>query len=488
MTDESDQSYPFTPNTLLDRALGPLGYYGVFTANVHTDSASSTPNDAIMASAQARGVPMVSARQMLTWLDGRNNSSFGSIAWNGNSLQFTVSVGSGATGLNAMVPTLGATGSLTGLTRNGSPVSSTTQTIKGLQYAVFPAAAGNYTATYGSGGGAAAVSQGDEQALSNGTAVVSWRTNEGADSRVLFGSQPDALTQQVADPQPVASHDLVLRGLRPRTTYYYRVVSKDSDGHVTVSPAPDAPPASFTTPAADTTSPTVSALRADPLPDGTAVVSWRTSEPSDSRVQFGTAPGSLTDSRVDAAAVTSHSVVLTNLKPRAVYWYRVVSQDAAGNQTATGAPKRLVASAPGVVDTTMARFRQGSRYAIAVRNTADGELALTQHRSAGTFTSRVLDARAMVTWDRAAWRAQLPAGTSLRVSVRAGSSSRPDGTWTRFVPLARSGVSLAKLGSSRYVQYRVELATSNPARTPVLSSIGFTYKGAVASLPVAGPA
>ena len=34
MTDESEQSYPFTPNTLLDRALGPLGYYGAFTANV----------------------------------------------------------------------------------------------------------------------------------------------------------------------------------------------------------------------------------------------------------------------------------------------------------------------------------------------------------------------------------------------------------------------------------------------------------------------
>jgi hypothetical protein len=28
MTDESDQTYPFTPNTLLDNALGPLGYYG----------------------------------------------------------------------------------------------------------------------------------------------------------------------------------------------------------------------------------------------------------------------------------------------------------------------------------------------------------------------------------------------------------------------------------------------------------------------------
>ena len=59
MTDESDQSYPFTPNTLLDNALGPLGYYGAFTANMHTDSATTPENDALLASATARGVPMV---------------------------------------------------------------------------------------------------------------------------------------------------------------------------------------------------------------------------------------------------------------------------------------------------------------------------------------------------------------------------------------------------------------------------------------------
>ena len=76
MTDESGQSYPHTIDTLLDNALGPLGYYGVFTANMHTDSATSSGADAIISSAQARNVPVVSARQMLDWVDGRNASSF----------------------------------------------------------------------------------------------------------------------------------------------------------------------------------------------------------------------------------------------------------------------------------------------------------------------------------------------------------------------------------------------------------------------------
>jgi hypothetical protein len=85
---------------------------------------------------------------MLTWLDGRNGSAFQGLAWNGSTLTFTVSVGTGATGLQAMLPaTLGAR-TLSTLTLNGSPVSFTLQTIKGIQYATFLVGAGTYQATY----------------------------------------------------------------------------------------------------------------------------------------------------------------------------------------------------------------------------------------------------------------------------------------------------------------------------------------------------
>ena len=80
MTDESGQSFPaFMRRPARPRARRPEGYYGVFTANMHTDNANSRGSNAIVASAQARGVPVVSAKQMLTWLDGRNGSSFGEI-------------------------------------------------------------------------------------------------------------------------------------------------------------------------------------------------------------------------------------------------------------------------------------------------------------------------------------------------------------------------------------------------------------------------
>ncbi len=151
MTDESGQSYPLHIDTLLDRALGPEGYYGVFTANMHTDSAVHDGSEAIVASAQERGVPIVSSKQMLDWLDGRNGSSFGNVAWSGTTLSFTVAVGAGANQLSGMLPANSGAGTLSGLTRNGAAVTYSVAIIKGVPYALFGATAGNYQAVYGGG-------------------------------------------------------------------------------------------------------------------------------------------------------------------------------------------------------------------------------------------------------------------------------------------------------------------------------------------------
>jgi hypothetical protein len=147
-TDESGQTYPLHVNTLLDNAVGAKGFYGVFTANMHTDTAASTGSDAIVASAQARGVPVVTAKQMLTWLDGRNSSSFGAITWSGGVLSFTVTAASGARNLRALVPTQFGGLTLANIQRSGGAVPFTTQVIKGTSYAMFAATTDSYSATY----------------------------------------------------------------------------------------------------------------------------------------------------------------------------------------------------------------------------------------------------------------------------------------------------------------------------------------------------
>jgi hypothetical protein len=110
--------------------------------------ALSPGSDAIVASAQAHHVPVVSAKQMLTWLDGRNSSIFGPIAWDGTTMTFSAAAGTGANGLQVMVPTQAGSLNLIGLTLNGASVSYTTQTIKGVSYAFANVAPGQFAATY----------------------------------------------------------------------------------------------------------------------------------------------------------------------------------------------------------------------------------------------------------------------------------------------------------------------------------------------------
>jgi hypothetical protein len=150
MTDESGIDVALHIKTLIDNATGPDGYYGVFTANMHTDNDDNPGADAIIAEATSRNIPVVSATQMLTWLDGRNGSSFAGLNFAGNQLSFSVNPGTGATGLRAMLPVNGPTGPLSGLTHDGADVATTTETIKGVEYAMFDAQAGGYVATYGS--------------------------------------------------------------------------------------------------------------------------------------------------------------------------------------------------------------------------------------------------------------------------------------------------------------------------------------------------
>jgi hypothetical protein len=45
MSNEAGQTYPFTVNQLLDRALGAQGYYGVFVANMHNSNQPTSFED-----------------------------------------------------------------------------------------------------------------------------------------------------------------------------------------------------------------------------------------------------------------------------------------------------------------------------------------------------------------------------------------------------------------------------------------------------------
>jgi hypothetical protein len=246
---------------------------------------------------------------------------------------------------------------------------------------------------------------------------------------------------------------VVVDELEPKTKYYYRVASTDLSGKEQILPAPSEAPATFTTDASDkaepkTTSPTV------------------------------TSATKLKERARAIDPVRQHSVVLTGLDPEETYWLKVESADVPGNEVVS---KVITFETPewGVADQMTASFKRGTVKGAATIDEADlGSITLTGSRAAarrGTFVSGVLDSQAMVDWHKAMWHAQVPSGSKLLVSVRTGSTLEPNKTWSGWNSVASNG---QIPGSSRYIQYRLEMTSPAATAAPILYGIGFTNDSA----------
>jgi hypothetical protein len=171
-------------------------------------------------------------------------------------------------------------------------------------------------------------------------------------------------------------------------------------------------------------------------------------------------------------------VVLTGLEPDTRYRLEVDSVDPAGNK-APGKVITFVTPEWGVAEQMTASFKRGTPKGAAIVDEADlGSITLTGSRTAarrGTFVSGVLDAQAMVDWERALLPAEVPSGSKLVVSVRTGSMLKPDKTWSSRRTVSSKG---EITGSSRYIQYKLRMTSPVATAPPVLYGIGFSNDGA----------
>src|SRR5207253_1319277 len=98
--------------------------------------------------------------------------------------------------------------------------------------------------------------------------------------------------------------------------------------------------------------------------------------------------------------------------------------------------------------------------------------------ASGSFLSQVFDAGVQTGGQQVAWTTltattNTPSGTTLAYNVRMGNTATPDSTWTNFVPLSGSGATIG--GKSRYLQYRIDMATTVPGLTPVVCDLSLGY-------------
>ena len=156
--------------------------------------------------------------------------------------------------------------------------------------------------------------------------TVSWTTSEGSDAQVEYGTttaygllSPRATVFTVA-------HSISLSGLSPATTYHFRVRSRDVAGNLGVSSD-----GLFQTDAPDTTAPTFSAMHAILVTGTSGQITWATSEPADTQLEYGPTTAYGSQSALTATFAVNHGVPLAGLSPGATYHYRVYGRDAAGN-------------------------------------------------------------------------------------------------------------------------------------------------------------
>jgi hypothetical protein len=181
-----------------------------------------------------------------------------------------------------------------------------------------------FTTSASTGGSAPTVSYVAYWGITGSGVTISWSTNVAATTAVLYGTT-SALGQTTAvQTSLVTSHGVTLTGLNPLTTYYFEAESTGANGVTGYSTL-----YSFTT--ISSGMPTISGITVVPGANNTAQISWTTSVPTTSYVQFGSTTAynhwsSLT-------ALTTNPNPAMGWVPSGTVHYSLVSTDANGNQT-----------------------------------------------------------------------------------------------------------------------------------------------------------
>jgi sugar lactone lactonase YvrE len=118
----------------------------------------------------------------------------------------------------------------------------------------------------------------------------------------------------------------------------------------------------------------------------------------------------------------------------------------------------------------------GGKIWVATANPGNLYQLVETHSSQGTYYSEVKDAQTISTWGQISWKAIVPKDTTLTLYTRSGNTKLPDETWSDWSS-AGSDPNGAHVQSprSRFIQWKAEFATTNPASTSVIRSVNLAY-------------
>jgi len=195
------------------------------------------------------------------------------------------------------------------------------------------------------------------------SATITWSTEGFATAAVEYGLDT-SYGQKVTSDKVGTQHSITITGLRPGTTYHFRVISTAPGLEDLVTE--DQTFQTIVPPIVITKGPSVT----DILPDAATVV-WETDVESGSLVEYGLGPGYGQTASAEGA-VKQHVVKLVNLQPGTTYHYRVISS-APGYQTASTGDLTFTTASPFVRITDGPRAVNITPFTAEVRWTTDAE-------------------------------------------------------------------------------------------------------------------
>ena len=192
---------------------------------------------------------------------------------------------------------------------------------------------------------------------------ITWETDEDSIGKINYGTT-DAYGESTAlgTVYKTSGHAATIPGLKAGTTYHYQIYAEDQAGNAATSSvdatfvtkpedATDAPKDSISLSSLDFDPPGLSEIKVSDITKSTAIISWATNEDSDSVVPYGTTTEAVADYPFTEASLTlgiTHVVALKGLNASTTYYFKVTSQDAAGNRGRS--PEFNFTTAPGVND------------------------------------------------------------------------------------------------------------------------------------------
>lgn len=164
---------------------------------------------------------------------------------------------------------------------------------------------------------------GPESSASSSTAEMDWVTDRDGSSFVKILENGKFVSEQGSNEQKT-SHKVKVYGLKPLTSYTYIVESTDVDGNTMSSEAKSITTAN--TPSVYSVDVTNQALTS-------IVLSFKSTSIANFIIYYGkTASYGSTVDEASGSKTTNHSLLINNLEPGTLYYYRILGQDDSGNE------------------------------------------------------------------------------------------------------------------------------------------------------------